>query len=355
MPPDGRTADLVHHGLGSESFMSHLIRITFAGTLIVCLGLYACSSPTSSNTGGVSQSADSLQLCNGAIPRTDLANVLDGTMFIVASYDKDGARLTSIAGGLLFALAYNGINLDSLDTYGLGFNNGVYSFTTPGHSLRLVFFFAQDFGNFQAGDTIPYDLFDAASYVANVSLNTSGVSYDKGPLWGLIQGGISWDKLKPVFSLNTTLISFTLQSTSDYSNSFLGIVDSMHLVMTTVPATLQKFAAQVDAGGFGFSYDSSSYTSRTFGISESVYGSTFYMKRLDSTWYWTGFYRGSVVKNKYRFYLHGLATNIGPNYTGFYCDPAFADSFGVAEDDTSLTFGHFYSVAGDTVTYILLP
>lgn len=276
-------------------------------------------------------------------------------MVVAGIYDTDGVTLSRAVGGLLLGMANNGVDPYALQQSDLVFKDGVYSLNTPGHSIRLVFYFAQPFENFNEGDTIPYNLFALSSYVTNISIGVSGITYDDGPLYHLITGSISFNGLTPHIVLNTTLISFTLSSIGNYVGSLLSTTDSLRLVMTMVPVTLQTFRDQLYSNGFGFSYDSTLFTSTYLNMREKLYGSTFYMTRLDSTWYWQGFYRGYVQKENFQFYIHGLASNVQVNYTGFYCDPAFADSFGVAIHDTSLTFGHFYSVAGDTLLYGLVP
>jgi hypothetical protein len=328
--------------------------------MLVALSFYAlfCTHPNDNsggnNNGGQTQKKiDSLSLCNTAIAKDSLVEILDGHMVAVEPYITQGMSLSRIAADLIIAMALNGVNFDALNTYQLSYSNGTYSYTSGMHSIHLKFFFAQNFGSFHAGDMIPYTLFSIGSYLTDISVGLNGITYNEEPLYNLIQGSISFNNLTPHFTLKTTLVSFTIQSTSLTLDTAGTSVDSVFISMTTVPATIQTFTDQVNAGGFGFSYDSTFFISKKYRFNETIYGSTFYMRRNDTTWFWDGYYSGDVRKDNFHFYLRGLASNLQQNYTGYYCDDAFADSFGVAIHDRSLLFGTFYSVFGDTLFYLL--
>ncbi len=341
--------------------MGTLVKKSVVSLMLVGLSfsIMVCSNPASNNNNGggsndtLAGKKDSITVCNGTISKNNLADVLNGDLVVVARYCQDGTNLSSLVCGLILSMAETGLDTSALSARNLSFSNGVYSYAVPGHSIELVFYFAQDYGTFRAGDTIPYNLFSVDSYLKNISISLSGITYEDGPLINLIQGGITFNGTIPTLSISTTKISFTVRSTGHFGSSIAGVTDSLIIRMTTTPATIQSFEQQVYAGGYGFSYDSTVFNSRGYNIAETIYGSTFYMKRINSNWYWSGYYAGSVSKGNVHYYLHGLASNIQQNYTGYYCDPVFADSFGVAMHDTSLTFGHFYSVFGDTLFYLL--
>ncbi|HUI31518.1 MAG TPA: hypothetical protein VLX91_15010 [Candidatus Acidoferrales bacterium] len=325
------------------------------------LSLIVCTNPADNNNGrgNNSQKKDSIRVCNSTISKDGLAYVIDGDMVVVARYCEDGTTLKRLVCGLILGMAETGLDFNALSSRNLSFNDGVYSYRGSGHSIDLVFYFAQNFEGFHAGDTIPYNLFSIDSYLKNISVGVNGIAYENGPLFNLIQGSLTFNGTTPLLSISTTEIAFTVRSQGRYGLSSNGFYDSLLIKMTTTPATIQNFQQQVYAGGYGFSYDSTFYSSNIFDIVETIFGSTFYMKRLNSGsndslgWYWSGYYAGDVHKGNCHYYMHGLASDIQQNYTGYYCDPAFADSFGVAIHDTSLTFGHFYSVFGDTLYYLL--
>ncbi|MDE3058891.1 MAG: hypothetical protein KGJ59_13135 [Bacteroidota bacterium] len=328
--------------------------------MLIALSFYAlfCTTPNdnsgNNNGGGQTQkNSDSRSLCGSAIPKDSLAEILDGDMVAVAPYLSQGISLQRIAADLIIGMALNGVNFDALNTYQLSYSSGTYSYVSGMKSINLRFFFAQDFGSFHAGDIIPYNLFSIGSYLTDISVGLNGITYNEGPLYNLIEGNISFNNLTPKIALKTTLVSFTIQSTSLTLDTAGTSVDSFFISMTTLPATIQTFTEQVNAEGFGFSYDSTFFISKKYNLDETIYGSTFYMRKNDTTWFWDGYYSGDVRKENFHFYLRGLASNLQQNYTGYYCDAAFADSFGVAIHDRSLLFGHFYSVFGDTLFYLL--
>lgn len=322
--------------------------------IVLSILVMFCSNPAGNNNGGgQTGKVDSISLCNSTIARTILGDVIDGDMVVVGTYLKDGDSLSHLVGGLIYSMVVTGIDFSTLSATHFSFANGIYSYRTPGHAIDLVFYFAEDYGAFHSGDTIPYNFFSTDSYVTNVQIGLNGVTYDNGPLYDIVQGSISFDNLTPVVSVQTTKIAFTVKSAGQFSVRLGNYVDSLLVTMTTARATIQTFRDQLDAGGFGFSYDSSVYKSKAFNINETIYGSMFYMKKNGQLWYWEGYYSGNVHKGNLNYFMRGLASNIRQNYTGYFCDPVYADSFGVAIHDTSLTFGHFYSIYGDTLLYLL--
>jgi hypothetical protein len=65
-----------------------------------------------------------------------------------------------------------------------------------GYRGYLLRYFAEVFGNFNAGDFIPYDIFDYKSVITNVQIkiedwNKVSHTYDPGPLYDLVNGKVS--------------------------------------------------------------------------------------------------------------------------------------------------------------------
>jgi hypothetical protein len=224
----------------------------------------------------------------------------------------------------------------------------------------------EDFGDYQAGDTVKHNLFSPSSFVTGVKANLSGsVSYDRGPLFSLVSGSISWKNLEPRFRIDAGKISLSFVSVGLWRTPFWFLTRDSILSRMSTEIDLGSLKSDFKNGRLGFSYDSTRYTSRYLDIEQSVYDSWWQMSPLDSTgrrWSWEGNYRSRVDKTlipgqPFRVYINGHASTVNGNRTGYYCDGAMtaADSIGFTVDDTSGTWGYFKSIHGDSIAYGYIP
>jgi hypothetical protein len=259
----------------------------------------------------------------------------------------------------------NTIDFDALNKWNAEFSGGRYRIRSGANTMDLYVIFDQAFGSYQPGDTLRENLFAPSSYVRNVGIDLSGVDYDKGPLFSLISGGISWSGTKPRFRLDLTRLTLGVVSNGNWKVRWRnGEVDTIRTRMASFPLNLAALQGDFESGAVGFSYDSTRHTSVSKRISQGIFQSGFSMKPLDAqgtAWSWEGGYRNHVDKVfekkgvPVRFYIRGHVSTVDGNHSAYFCDEGLTDSLGFAVEDTSLTWGYFKSVNGDSIAYGLVP
>jgi hypothetical protein len=296
----------------------------------------------------------SIEVLGQEILKRDLTDLIKGNLFIVGGYSEEGFTTTSIVTGLITMMVVNVIDFTALNSFDLSFTDSAYVFTSGVNYLKLTFYFAEDYGDFQAGDKIPYNLFDPGSYVSNVQIDWTDISYDQGPLFNLIDGGVSFSEIIPSIRLNTTKISFGCESRGTRVRNYDGVVsDTLIITMSTPPVVVQDIQAEFESEGYGVSFDSTLYNSKYYNTYETIYDSMFYIKKTGENSYYEGNYTADCTKDVIHFYMKGFVSNIANNYTRYYLDPECTEYLGMAAHDLSLTFGNFYSAEGDSIYYNL--
>jgi hypothetical protein len=315
--------------------------------IIVC----SCTNPDESDNLGTNNNTI-MTINQREISYEEFIKILNGNLFICASYVEDGLTTSEILGGLIIGLALNGVDFNIIDKMDISFQNGEYVLKTGNSEIKLIFYFAEDYDDQLSGEQISTNLFDQESYITDLSIIFPEITYSEGPLFNLINTDISFEDNIPHFYLDFTKIAIQCISSSFYSNN---TIDTLLSIMTTNKQPLHTIYTDFYNNGCGFSYDYSYYVSSYYDIRETLNNSFFYMIRTDSFWYWEGWYSADIIKGDFPFYIKGLASNKRQNYTAYFSDPQYADSFGVALHDLSLEHGTFYSIWGDTIEYVLEP
>ena len=111
-------------------------------------------------------------------------------------------------------------------------------------------------------------------------------------------------------------------------------------------------SGDLEAAGFGFSYDGTAYESPAESLSQEFFDSEFLTIRRDNGNYtWEGNYRSTVIKADTTMHQSGFVSTEGGNYTEYYCDPELKQRAGVAQHHDSLLGGYFEFPNGDRFVY----
>ena len=145
--------------------------------------------------------------------KQDLSPILKSQMVAASCYRSVSGSTADRVAPLLLALGGDELDLSVFQNFSFSFNDGVYEATYGEERIQLVFYFAQQFGKFRSGDTIPYHLFAIDSYVQNITLSWTGIHYDHGPLFDLITGTLRFNGSKPVITLGAEKLLFTMECT----------------------------------------------------------------------------------------------------------------------------------------------
>ena len=306
-------------------------------------------------------------VCAEDYTKSDLVKFLDGNLVVVAGHVEHGVGAGEIAGWMVFSLVLNGIDFSDLD-YEARFSDGTYEITNGDEALGARLYFNEDFGEYLAGDLVPYNVFDPSSFVSNfeitsVDLRTGRVSYDydEGPLYGLVDGDVDIDVDDPTdvsirVRVRSSLLAFEAFSEGTYDGRPPRQEDKLHIVMTTTRAPLLEVYDQFLAGEYGFRYTGTQYDSVYYGIDQEFTDSLFLMgSDGDGGWVWTGDYASTVNKGPMTLYQSGFVSNLDRNYTEYYCDDALAERAGVARHRLDLLGGQFVFEDGTKVPYGLGP
>jgi len=298
---------------------------------------------------------------------SELVHFLNGNMVIVGKYSEKGYSSADLITGLILSIVFNGLRFSNLDDYEVDFDKqtGFYSLGDGDTYIGFYLYFAEDFGEFVAGDLIPYNIFNYESFITDVRIDIDGwdvsFNYDPGPLYDLVDGkvsirGSSLSNLSVDVDIHTQAISFVIESHKNYVGSFpWNWNDQLSLCMTTTKATFQDIADQIESGGFGISYAGTMYTSALYGIEQEFTEALFLMKHDGDAWYWEGSYRSDVNKSGRELYQKGFVSNVEQNTTEYYCDKGLTDYVGIMRHDLDLRGGVFEFADGTTVNFGLSP
>jgi hypothetical protein len=327
----------------------------------------ACSGSGSGSGDNKPAAEQSYAVCSQSYTKSDFTNFLNGNLVVVASHVDHGVSAGKIAGELVEGLVLNGIDFSNLK-YSAEFSAGSYAITNGDAALGFTLYFTDDFGDYAAGDLVPYNVFDPSSFVknvrvTNVDLKTGKLTYDydQGPLYGLADGNVNVDTSNPTdihirLKLRVDLLAFEAFSDGTYDGSPPRQADTLHVVMTTTRASLLDVHQQFLAGNYGFSYTGTSYDSVYYGIQQEFDDSLFLMgSDGQGGWVWTGNYTSTVTKGDMTFYQSGAVSNLDQNYTEYYCDEERSDEVGVARHRLDLRGGEFDFEDGTKVLYGLEP
>jgi hypothetical protein len=340
--------------------------MSFLGTTRSWLLLAAIAGSVGCRDNGESTDERHYTVCGNDFGKADMVNFLDGNMVILAGHVEQGVGAGEIAGGLIFGLVLNGIDFSNLD-YEPTFSDGRYEITNGDAALGFSLFFIDAFGEHEAGDIVPYNLFDPSSFVENFEVTsfdpvTGRVTYDydEGPLYDLVDGDVDVDVDNLDVSVRVRIhveqLAFEAFSEKTHHGHPPRNADALHVVMTTTRAPILDVYDQFLAGEYGFRYTGTTYDSVYYGIDQTFTDSLFLMgSDGDDGWIWTGDYASTVTKAPMVMYQSGFVSNLEQNYTEYYCDEALAERAGVAHHQRNLMGGEFVFEDGSKVYYGLGP
>lgn len=294
------------------------------------------------------------------IKRSEWLRHLSGNLVLVNSYRDRGVSSAELLDEVVDMFLANGLDFSKLASYQPTFANGVYQLNHNGTGLGFSLYFAKDFAGFKAGDLVPHNLFDHQSFIrnVNVSVDLSGIhyTYDRGPLFDLIDGdvslsGQSLSGIKVAFKLDSSYLAFKVSSQNVYHGQPPRTEDTLTLKMATGQTGFGSFDEQVKNGGFKLVFDGTAYDSPTFKLQQTFTKSEQVLKEDAQGGYWEGTYQAHVVRETLDYHLKGFVSNRAANYTAFYGDEALTQPIGTASHDLELKGGTFTFADGATIRY----
>jgi len=316
--------------------------------------------------------ATPITLCNHPMELGDWVGLLGGNLVIVAATGQAAKSSRDVVAGILAAMALGSVDIDKLSQLQMSFTNGVYSYGSNPEQILTEFAFvaATAFGSYAIGDTIRENVSNTSSYVKNISLSlTHGLSWDRGALFGLIQGDVSFSGRTPSFNVDASRLSLTLATRAQVNRprkSFAIQGDTL-VFRTTAPDSLRlRFSlpamrigaiqTALDNGTLSLSHDGTSYISHADGIQQSFHSSIIqlYKDSLGQAQYQGG-YQADAASGGLQYHHQGHISSTAPQWTLFACDEALTDTLGVAHHAHDLTHGSFVTARHDTIPYGLQP
>ncbi|MEN9354480.1 MAG: hypothetical protein RL318_1805 [Fibrobacterota bacterium] len=316
--------------------------------------------------------ATPITLCNHPMKLGDWVGLLGGNLVIVAATGQAAQSSRDVIIGILAAMTLGSVDIDKLSQLQMSFSNGVYRYGNNPEQILTEFAFvaASPFGNYAVGDTIRENVSNTSSYVSNISLSLkNGLIWDRAPLFGLIQGDVSFSGKTPRFQVDASRLSLTLATRAQVNRprkSFSVQGDSLIFKAQTPDSLRLRFAlpamrigalqSALDDGTLSLSHDGTSYTSHADGIQQSFHSSLIrlYKDSLGQAQYQGG-YQADAVSGGLQYHHQGHISSTAPQWTLFACDEALTDTLGVAHHARDLTRGSFVTARHDTIPYGLQP
>ncbi len=322
--------------------------------------------------------------CGQEIPLKDHMDILNHTFMIRSIYSKN----TEVQ-GLLFAkfvleMILNGINISTVKDYKLHFENNQYRWGKENDYLFFTFVFTQDYGNFKAGDTIPYDLTELKTYIPGFKVKAPDIKIsnplkselpslditEKGPLFELVDYHVDWNGLIPNFRFtypNLGTIGVSMGTHGFYTRAYPDtlitdgipkiktITDTLAVHFFTPMRTLRSFKDVVDSGRLEIKFDETEYKSNMFKIHQTVPASSIMLNFSKDTWTFDGTYQSTITQKRGAFYTESVFSNIQTNREVLYCDEDRTTKLGEARNHQFLPFGVYTAANGGKFYYILIP
>lgn len=302
-------------------------------------------------------------VCDGELSHADFRAFLDGNLVIVGELDDEGSSSAELLGGLVVSLVANGIDFGNLGDTRPSFSDGRYELASDDARLGFELYFADAFEGFAAGDVVPHSIFDLDSFAQNVEIQIDAsqlppvatVSYDEGPLFGLVDGEIEVsDDLTSAsvkLRIRTDLLDIAV-SASNLRTDVWSPGDSLQLEMATTTLGLEALAGDLEQAGVGFSYTGTHYENPEKELTQTFDLAEFMAQRLENGNYaWNGSYEATVAKGGVTLHQSGVATTLGGNYTDYFCDSSRTVVVGRANHDDSLERGVFVFEDGTEFPY----
>ncbi|HUL45395.1 MAG TPA: hypothetical protein VLY03_13660 [Bacteroidota bacterium] len=286
--------------------------------------------------------------------RTDLSPVLKSQMVAASCYRSVSGSTADRVAPLLLALGGDELDLSVFQNFSFSFNHGVYEAAYGEQRIRAVFYFAEQFGSFRSGDTIPYHLFAIDSYVRNITLTWTGVHYDHGPLFNLITGTLRFNGLNPVITIGAEKLLFSMECHAfERIHEPGSIPDTLNLSIHTRKANVQDFADQLATSGVMFDIDSTSYASPFYGSNARIDSSLVTVRKQDEKYSVDGELSGRMQHNGTVYYFDGRYSSNGETTFDFYLDHPVPVFVGTSYEVGDLQSGIFRYASGDTLQFQL--
>ncbi|QQS05865.1 MAG: hypothetical protein IPK50_03000 [Fibrobacterota bacterium] len=307
-------------------------------------------------------------LCGHNLTLGEWVGLLGGNLVVVAGMDEGARSGRDVVKEILAAMVVSSLDVDRLSRLQRNFSNGVYSYGADPSRVETQFAFvaAQAFGPYAAGDTIRENVANTSSYVKNIGVSlTKGVTWDRGGLFDLILGSVSFSGRTPSFSIDPTRLSLTLATQAQITrprrkarvagDSLIYTTqtsDSLRFRISLVPTTLRALQNSMDDGTLTFSHDGTTYKSEADGMSHifhhssvRLYNDSLGLGQFD------GSYRVDAASGAFKYYQRGVISSTTEQSTLFACDEALKDTLGVAHHAKDLSHGSFVTSRGLTIPY----
>lgn len=313
-----------------------------------------------------------LTVCGHPTTLGEWYGLIAGNLVIVAATDGAASNARDVVAGILAVMTLGSVDPQDLSGLQTGFSNGVYRYGNHPDTVETSFAFvaAQAFGDYKAGDTIRENVSNVSSYVQNVGISVrNGLTWNRGPLFGLIQGDVSFNGRTPSFSIDASRLSLTLATRAQINRrrTVYEIRGDSLVVRDTTPDSLRlrislpamrigAIQSALKNGTLSFSHDSTVYASRADGVSQFFHSSQVQLYD-DSTGaaQFRGGYEADARSGGLAYHHKGFISSASPQWTLFACDEALKDTLGVAHHATDLKSGRFVTASHDTIPYGLSP
>lgn len=311
-------------------------------------------------------------LCGDELSVGEWAGLLGGNLVIVAGMNEGARSGRDVVKEILAVMTLGAIDFDRLSNLRLRFSNGVYQYGTDPERVetRFAFVAAKAFGAYQVGDTLRENIGDVSSFVKNIDLSlTKGLTWDRGGLFGLIQGTVGFSGRTPSFAIDPSRLSLTLATRARIERSrrtvrlrgdslvFAPVAsDSLTFRISLAPMTLGALQSALDDGTLLFSHDGTSYRSVADGVSHAFHASRvrLYDDSADRAQF-DGTYEVAATSGSFAYHHRGTISSTTEQTTLFACDAALKDTIGVAHHAADLSRGTFVTRSGFRVPYGLVP
>jgi len=316
--------------------------------------------------------ATPFSLCGHALTVGEWVGLLGGNLVIAAGTNEGAQSGRDVVKQVLALMVLGSIDFANLSNVHWGFSNGVYAYGSNPQQVETKFAFvaAKAFGSYKAGDTLRDNITDLSSFVKNIDLSfTDGLTWDRGALFELIQGSVTFSGRTPSFSIDPTRLALTLATKVQVNRARKGLrfvadtiafvdqpPDSLNFRISLVSTPLRSLQSSVDNGTLTFSHDGTSYTSHADGVSQLFHNSSvrLYTDTLGLAQF-DGSYQADASSGAFQYHHRGVISSTSEQTTLFACDEALKDTLGVAHHSKDLTHGTFVTAHGDRIPYGLEP
>jgi len=332
-----------------------------------------------------------VQVCGQVSSELEASVLASGSVVLVSQQIEDGASTWELFFGKVLEMFLVGIPFYRLGELEIGFEDGQYEITTSASRVGFTLVFAEDFGDFSAGEVIPYNVFDVESYARDIQVGVGGtvtnprVTYDiePGPLAGILDGSLSIQgddprtlRVEAQLDLTKVAIAFAGERSERFVFPVFALPPvevtyefGVRLASNAIP--LLEFVDAVEGEGVAFTYDDSwfNFSAAVPGygpfvtIENTLYDSELRLLRDADGAYFEGTYGGTHGIEATFFGAPGLSTALTlsgvmssreANTTEFYCDAGRTEHWGTATHREDLTGGVLRLEDGTVVEYGLV-